>query len=39
MSQSLTSDDLRDAARRFLDEGRYVRVSLYPETAPPMGSR
>jgi zinc protease len=38
LSQTFTSDDLRDAARRFLDTGRYVRVSLYPETGPAMGS-
>ncbi|MFL5541482.1 MAG: M16 family metallopeptidase [Longimicrobiaceae bacterium] len=31
LSQTLTSDDLRDAARRFLDPSRYVQVSLYPE--------
>ncbi|HEX6749056.1 MAG TPA: insulinase family protein [Longimicrobium sp.] len=39
LSQTLTSDDLRDAARRFLDTGRYVRVSLYPEQTPPLGSQ
>jgi zinc protease len=33
LSQSLTATDLRDAARRYLDTSRYVRVSLYPETA------
>ena len=39
LSQTFTSDDLRDAARRFLDTARYVRVSLYPEQAPAAGSR
>jgi len=39
LSQSITSDELRDAARRFLDTGRYVQVSLYPEQAPPSGWR
>lgn len=34
LSQSITSEQLRDAARRFLDTSRYVQVSLYPETAP-----
>jgi zinc protease len=31
LSQTLTSADLRDAARRFLDPARFVQVSLYPE--------
>jgi zinc protease len=31
LSQTLTSADLRDAARRYLDTARYVQVSLYPE--------
>jgi len=31
LSQTFTSADLRDAARRFLDPARYVQVSLYPE--------
>jgi zinc protease len=31
LSQTLTSDDLREAARRFLDVGRYVQVQLVPE--------
>ncbi|HET7230111.1 MAG TPA: insulinase family protein [Longimicrobium sp.] len=40
LSQTLTSDELRDAARRYLDMQRYVRVSLYPEATPPAtGSR
>ncbi|HSU15866.1 insulinase family protein [Longimicrobium sp.] len=38
LSQGFTSDDLRDAARRFLDTSRYVQVSLYPEQAPAAGS-
>ncbi len=32
----LTTDSLRDAARRYLDPGRYVRVTLLPESG---GSR
>jgi zinc protease len=32
LSQTLTSADLRDAARTFLDTARYVQVSLVPET-------
>ena len=40
LSQTLTSDDLRDAARRYLDTSRYVQVSLYPEApATSNGSR
>jgi zinc protease len=39
LSQSFTSDDLRDAARRFLDTGRYVQVSLFPEQPAATGSR
>ncbi|HEX8690971.1 MAG TPA: insulinase family protein [Longimicrobium sp.] len=35
LSASFTSADLQAAARRFLDPGRYVQVSLVPETAPP----
>jgi hypothetical protein len=31
LSQSFTPADVRDAARRFLDTGRYVQVSLFPE--------
>ena len=31
LSQTFTSADLRDAARRFLDTSRLVQVSLYPE--------
>ena len=31
LSQTLTSADLRDAARRYLDTTRYVQVSLYLE--------
>ncbi len=31
LSQTLTSNDLRDAARQYLDTRRYVQVSLYPE--------
>jgi zinc protease len=31
LSQNFTPTDLRDAARRFLDTGRYVQVSLFPE--------
>ena len=38
LSQSFTSEDLRDAARRFLVSDRYVRVSLYPEPQPSTGS-
>lgn len=40
LSLGITSDELRDAARRYLDTGRYVQVSLYPETPPASnGSR
>jgi len=38
LSATLTSDDLRDAARRYLDMRRYVRVSLYPEATTPAAS-
>jgi zinc protease len=31
LSQTFTPDDVRDAARKFLDTGRYVQVSLFPE--------
>ena len=31
ISQTFTSDDLRQAARLYLDASRYVQVSLYPE--------
>ncbi|HYH82535.1 MAG TPA: insulinase family protein [Longimicrobium sp.] len=31
LSQTLTSADLRDAARRYLDTSRYVQVTLHPE--------
>jgi zinc protease len=31
LSQTFTPTDVRDAARRFLDTGRYVQVSLFPE--------
>jgi zinc protease len=30
LSQTLTSNDLRDAARQYLDTRRYVQVSLHP---------
>lgn len=30
----LTANDIRDAARRYLDERNYVAVSLYPEKVP-----
>ncbi|HEU4562107.1 MAG TPA: insulinase family protein [Longimicrobium sp.] len=39
LSQALTATDLRDAARRYLDTSRYIRVSLYPETATATGTR
>jgi len=32
---SLTSADIRDAARRYLDPKNYVRVTLYPEDKKP----
>jgi zinc protease len=31
LSQGFTAADVRDAARRYLDVGRYVQVSLYQE--------
>jgi zinc protease len=31
LSQGFTAADVRDAARRYLDAGRYVQVTLYPE--------
>jgi hypothetical protein len=31
LSQTFTPTEIRDAARRFLDTGRYVQVSLFPE--------
>lgn len=34
LSQSFTAADVRDAARRYLDAGRFVQVSLYPERQP-----
>ncbi len=34
MIMALTSEDLRQAASRYLRSGNYVRVSLYPETHP-----
>jgi zinc protease len=39
LSSSITSDELRDAARRFLDNGRFVQVSLFPEQIQAAGSR
>ena len=29
---SLTSDDVREAARQYLNTGRYVQVVLYPDS-------
>ena len=31
LSQTFTPEEIRDAARRFLNTGRYVQVSLLPE--------
>jgi zinc protease len=39
LSQTLTPAELRDAARRYLDPSRYVRVSLLPETGTGNGTR
>ena len=34
---SLTTSTVQDAARRYLDTGNYVRVTLYPEKPPKTG--
>jgi len=34
LTSGLTVERIRDAARRYLDRGRYVQVSLVPEDAP-----
>jgi zinc protease len=31
--QALTADQVRDAARRYLDRGQYARFTLLPESA------
>ena len=35
LSADITSDELRDAARRYIDTSRYVQVTLVPEAAAP----
>ncbi|HEX6909358.1 MAG TPA: hypothetical protein VF142_03135, partial [Longimicrobium sp.] len=37
LSAGLTPERLRDAARRYLDRGRFVQVTLVPEGGPAVG--